>query len=905
MATPLDQPTPYAFLSYASADRERALVVADLLEGRDISVWIDRKSIAGGTSWSAEIVEGIKGCAVLVVLVSVAAIQSRNVAQEIQLGWEHDRKILPLRLEPASLPGAVEYALAGRQWVEVLKRREADWLDEAVRALARLGLEPSRKTAPASSPPAPPAEVPPPTESTQAEARSNLPVSLTSFVGRQDELTTVGQGIRENRLVTLTGTGGCGKTRLALEVARRALDRFGDGVWLVELAPLSDPSLVAPTTLGVLGRPEVPGEAPIATLVSYLKNRALLLVLDNCEHLIEACARLCETVLRVCPEVRILATSREMLGLAGELAWRIPSLPVPDPDGPFTPQALVSYAAIELFVERARAVRPAFRLSESNTAALAQIVRRLDGIPLAIELAATRVRGLSPDEILARLDDRFRLLTGGSRTALRRQQTLRALIDWSYDLLAAEEQALLRHVSVFAGSFSLDAAETVCSVGLTAVLDVLFQHVDKSLVVAEEQEEGTRYHLLETIRQYAGEKLVDLGEASELRERHRAYFLDLAERAHLHLMAKDQKAWFGRLEQEIDNLRSALDWSETAPEVDLHLRLAGALGRFWRMTDRNREAWVRLNAALGREGWTDLRARALALDTAGETARLLERRREALRLLEASIACARQAGDLNLLAVSLRHGAWVAWGLGEPQHERYLDEAITTARQAGNQWELAYGLVMRGTRLGFSGALSEGRREILEGLRVAEVVGESTILAAAFSYLSQLAIRVGDAAEAEHDLEAYQQAVQSYGSRSIADIWLPLLRGDVARLRGDNAAARIAYVEAMRIAQQSEALQVPAWVLDSWAAYCLGLGDARQAALIVGALDSFLRRSEIEMRIGHGAWFDPTIGVKARQSLGEEGYQAAYAEGQRLGLEQMLERALASATADNSPSPQS
>jgi predicted ATPase len=922
MDTSPERPTPYVFLSYASADRERALVVADLLEGRGVSVWIDRKSIAGGTSWSAEIVEGIKGCAVLVVLVSVAAMQSRNVTQEIQLGWEHDRKILPLLLEPTSLPGAVEYALAGRQWVEVLNRREADWLDDALRALGRLGYEPPRRQVPAAQAPALLV-----TSSAEGETRNNLPASLTSFIGRQEELAQVERAVAENRLVTLTGTGGCGKTRLAVEVARRSLDRHLDGVWLVELAPLSDPSLVVPSVLVALGKPEVAGEAPIATLVGFLKSRELLVILDNCEHLIEACARLAEALLRVCPKVRILATSRELLGLAGELAWRIPSLPVPDADGPFTAQALGSFAAVELFVERARTARSDFRLTERNARALGQIVRRLDGIPLAIELAATRVRGLNPEEILQRLDDRFRLLTGGSRTALRRQQTLRALIDWSYDLLTADEQALLRRLAVLAGSFSLEAAEAVCSAVLGAedrvrgdgeseprphdpaptltssaspVLDLLFELVDKSLVLAEPQDDGARYHLLETVRQYAGEKLVDAGEASEVRVRHRDYFLDLAERAFPRLRTRDQKTWSARLEREVDNFRAALDWSEADPDVDRHLSLAGALGPFWGANSRWREGGERLDVAVGRTGWTSVLARARALAQAAYLARLQDRRRDTMRLAGEAIPLARQAGDVSVLVTALFSAFMVGRDLGEPNLVAYLEEAIAAARQAENQRVLATGLILLGDHIAWTGDREAGRQQIEEGLRVARAVEDPHMSVTGYWYLATLALRDGNAAEAERQVAALRQLEPSLGPRSSVYPMIFQVQTEIALKKGNLTSAREACVEGLRFVQRVGGAQMIETMLGSWAAYCLARGDARSAAGVLGALDACFDRTELKSLLFREKFVDPAIAVRGRQTLGAEAYEAAYAEGRQLSLEQALERALASATADSS-----
>jgi predicted ATPase/DNA-binding XRE family transcriptional regulator len=382
--------------------------------------------------------------------------------------------------------------------------------------------------------------------------RHNLPVQLSTFVGREQELGEVQALVRRHRLATLTGAGGCGKTRLALRAAADLFDAdaFADGAWLVDLAPIADSALIARAALTALGAREVPGHAALDTLVDFLHARTTLLVLDNCEHLVVACAGLADALLRACPGLRVLATSREPLGVPGEAVWRVPSLGVPPPGA--ADADVGRSEAVRLFTERARLVQPGYAVTAANAAAVAQLCRRLDGIPLALELAAARAGSLTVEQIAARLDDRFRLLTGGARTALRRQQTLRATVDWSYDLLAADERALLRRLSVFAGGWTLEAAEAV-GAGLPDALGLMLRLVDKSLVVMDVDEDpaptppanggaGPRYRLLETIRQYAQEKLLEADEAHAARDRHRDYFLTWAERAALEVVAT---SWSG------------------------------------------------------------------------------------------------------------------------------------------------------------------------------------------------------------------------------------------------------------------------------------------------------------------------------------------------------------------------
>ena len=408
---------------------------------------------------------------------------------------------------------------------------------------------------------------------------NNLPAQLTTFIGREKEIAELEKALESHRLVTLTGPGGIGKTRLSVQVAAQVLETFPDGVWFVELAPLTDPDLIPQTIHSTLGLVEQPGRNIQQILIDYFSQKKVLLILDNCEHLVEACAQLTHTLLSRSRSLRILASSREALGVEGELAWPVPSLTLPDSKNIPELEQLTQYEAVQLFLDRAVLANPHFLLTEDHTPAIAQICYRLDGIPLAIELAAARIRGLSVEQIASRLDDRFHLLTSGARTVLPRHQTLHALIDWSHDLLSEPERALLRRLSVFAGGWTLEAAESVgAGDGLESdqILDMLLHLVDKSLVVAEVQGAEPRYHMLETIRQYAREKLWAAGEGERLRQRHLAYFVDLAERAEPNLRAFDMVMWMDRLEDELDNIRVALEWALES-DIEAQLRLASAL----------------------------------------------------------------------------------------------------------------------------------------------------------------------------------------------------------------------------------------------------------------------------------------------------------------------------------------
>ncbi len=442
----------------------------------------------------------------------------------------------------------------------------------------------------------------------------NLPLQLTSFVGRTREKGEVKRLLTRTRLLTLTGPGGCGKTRLALEVASNLLNEYADGVWLAELAPLTDESLVARAVAAAFGVSELPSQALTETLANYLKPRQTLLVLDNCEHLIDACARFADSLLRVCPEFSILATSREPLRISGELTWLVPSLTVPDPSHLASSAELLHYEAIQLFNQRASSLKTTFIIGPHNATSIARVCYRLDGMPLAIELAAARVKLLSIEQIESRLDQRFQLLTSGSRNALTRQQTLRATVDWSFDLLSENERILFRRLSVFAGNFSLDAVEVICRVddlATTGVVDLLSNLVDKSLVLVEERSGETTYRLLETIREYARERLLHAGEDLVVQQQHAAWYVEWVERANANLWGAAQLIWLDRLENQHDNLRAALAWC-LRHDTRSGLRLAASLWQFWIVHGHLVEARQWLEGMLARApDRTALRANAL------------------------------------------------------------------------------------------------------------------------------------------------------------------------------------------------------------------------------------------------------------------------------------------------------
>ena len=595
--------------------------------------------------------------------------------------------------------------------------------------------------------PALPSDFPPLKSLDNPKLPNNLPQQLTSFVGREKEMAEVKALLANTRLLTLLAMGGSGKTRLSLQVAADLLDADGDGVWFVELAALTDPGLVAQEMAHVLGVSEQPGKTITQCLTDYLKTKHLLLILDNCEHLIEACARLADTLLRNCPQVQVLATSREALGIVGEQTYHLSTLSVPQAPEQATASNLSQYEAVQLFIARAVGVQPSFAVTNANAPALAQICVRLDGIPLALELAAARVRSLPLQEINAKLDQRFRLLTGGSRTALPRQQTLRALIDWSYDLLGENEKAMLLSLSVFSGGWSLEAAERVCSREAIVdweVFDLLTTLVDKSLVNYEERREAGRYRLLETVRQYAGDRLAQSGAGDVYRRQHRDYFLALAEESDEGIKGPDQARWLDRLETEHDNLRQAMAFCMEEDDADeIGLRLGAALQRFWWTHGHFSEGQKLLITLLARptaHALTMLRADALG--GAGILSWFQGYYDSARSLYQESLEIRRELGDRQGIAASLGNLGNVAHDQGDDDSARSLyEESLAIQRELGNRHDIATTLLNMGSMSHDQGDYASARSMYQESLEIKRELGDRLGIAYSLGSLASLNAR--------------------------------------------------------------------------------------------------------------------------------------------------------------------
>jgi predicted ATPase/class 3 adenylate cyclase len=683
---------------------------------------------------------------------------------------------------------------------------------------------------------------------------NNLPVQLTSFVGREREIAEVKRLLTTTRLLTFTGAGGCGKTRLALQVAADVLEDYPNGVWLVELAPLSDPSLIPQAVAGELGIREQPGQSLLAILSDYLRSKKMIIILDNCEHLISECARLTDAFLHASPSLKILATSREGLGIAGELTYRVPSLSIPDLKNLPSAENLSQYEAVRLFIERAIFSQPTFAVTNRNAPAVAQVCHRLDGIPLAIELAAARVKSLPVEQIAKRLDDRFRLLTGGSRTALPRQQTLRAAIDWSYNLLTEAERVLLRRLSVFAGGWTLPAAEAVCGgEGIEAhdVLDLLTHLVDKSLVAMEGEGEG-RYRLLETIRQYARDRLMESEEGADLRGRHLGWFLDLAEKAEPELYSEEQATWFDRLDAELDNIRAALEWSLGGEEAERGLRLAAALWWFWGVRAHGIEGREWLERALAMSSGVPVSARAKALYGAGLGALFQGDYERSVTLAQESLALCRELGD----KVGITHSLFIlAWYKGYYQGNfeeavKLYEEVVVLRREIGDKRGIAHSLYALGRFV-----LGQGDHE--------------------------RAVALG-----EEGLAMCRELEDKWG---IA-VSLGIL-GHVARHQGDYSRATRLVKESLALSRELGFKLGIALCLEELAGSTGAQGQPERAAHLYGAAEALRQVIGSPILPSERADYDRSVAA-VRAGLGEEAFAKAWAEGRRMSTEEAIQLAM-------------
>jgi predicted ATPase/DNA-binding SARP family transcriptional activator/DNA-binding CsgD family transcriptional regulator len=778
---------------------------------------------------------------------------------------EYERAIEALRKAVAEEPTRVE-AHAGLMRLYALSERRAAALEQYERLKSILsewlGAEPDAETRRLRE------EIasgwfPPPTQTTQEEppleehpGAHNLPVQRTSFVGREREIVELKRLLSMTGLLTLTGAGGSGKTRLALEVAGELASLYPDGVWLVELAPLSDPDLVAQQVAKALSVREQPDLAHMEMLVEHLRQKNALLVLDNCEHLVDATSDLAGVLLGSSPRLKILATSREPLGVAGEVNWRVSPLSVPSTDHLPDAENLARYESVRLFVDRARLRLPAFELTQENAGAVARVCRKLDGIPLAIELATARMGALAVEQVAERLEVSLDVLKGGSRTAEPRQQTLRATLDWSYELLSEPERKLFGQLSVFAGGFTLEAAEAVGTgdgIEESEVLESFFMLVDKSLVVAEMgAEDAHRYRMLEPVRQYAREKLEESGEAERVRERHARHYLALAEVAEPELVGARQVAWLERLETEYGNFQTALSWSlEREVNVELGARLAGALWRFWYKRGYLSAGRQWLEAALSGSGALPEIVHAKLLTGSGMLAWEQGDYASAMVLHEESLSLRRQMRDRPGVASSLNNVGLVALYIGDYERATELhEESLALRRELGDARGSAASLHNLGLVALYEGNRARSKAFMEESLSIYRELKDEWTISILLNNLGLVELYEG-----EHQRAVELQKESLTLRRELGD------RGGVAEC------------------------------LEGLSGVAASKGEAARAARLWAAAESLREAIGAPPPPSHRSLYDAYL-VPARSRLEDEAWGAAWSEGRAMQQEEAIEYAL-------------
>jgi non-specific serine/threonine protein kinase len=702
--------------------------------------------------------------------------------------------------------------------------------------------------------------------------KNNLPFQLTSFIGREKEVEEVQRLLSETRLLSLIGAGGVGKTRLGLEVVNALQDIYEDGIWFVELAPLSDPELIIQEILQVIGMRDESKVSGEEFLSSYLYNQNLLLVLDNCEHLIVKSAEISEHLLRTCPQVIILITSREPLGIAGETQYRVPSLSLPEKNQLKDLEEITQNEAVQLFLERAETVQPDFKVTPSMANAIGRICIRLDGIPLAIELAAKRVPMLPVKQIEARLNDRFEILTGGSRTALPHQRTLYGTIEWSYNLLSEDEKTLFRQLAVFPDRFTLKAVETICTdlkldngsedhfiprksdsvkpqlVHPAQALDLLFKLAEKSLILVAQGEEPS-YRMLESIHQFAGEKLDESGEEETIRNRHLVFFLQFAENAALNLTRSEQTAWLEKLEAENENIRSALTWTLKAGELKSGARLAIAMRNFWRLHGYYYEGNQWFARLLAREGYPeDLRAKL----------------------------------QLHAGLISMSRGS----------HEEAIifgEESLKFFQAHRDRFNIAHTKFLLGTTSVYQGDREKGIGYLEESLITFRDFEDECHIANTLLVLTEVHIREGDL---ENGAVTNQESLSIF--KRIGDPWGIAFAlssaGEIARKQGDIHKATDYHKQSLSIHWQQKHIQDSLYLIEFLAIIAVIEANHQHAAKLWGAADVLRQSFKIPLQILYQQDYAGYID-KVRQSLGKEEFTSAWQEGEKLSLEEAIELA--------------
>jgi predicted ATPase/class 3 adenylate cyclase len=724
---------------------------------------------------------------------------------------------------------------------------------------------------------------------------NNLPIQPTPFIGRAREVANIQQHLlrQEVRLLTLTGPGGVGKTRLGLQVAAEASEHFKDGTWFVSLAPLSDPDLVIPTLAEILEVREVAGRSLLDRLKASLHEKHLLLLLDNFEHVVSAATQVAD-LLGACPRLKLLVTSREALHVRAERAFPVPALALPDPDHLPDPLTLSQYEAVALFIERAQAVKPDFQVTNTNAPAVAEICARLDGLPLAIELAAARTRLLPPQALLTRLEQRLQLLTSSLRDAPARQHTLRETIQWSYDLLPEEEQQLFRRLSVFVNGCELSAVEAVCHTPgdrKEAVLDEVTSLVDKNVLQQMAVEEAeSRFTMLETIREFGLERLTASREMDATRQAHASYYFALAEEAASELTGPRSAEWWKRLEREHDNLRAALEWSlepaQTGSNPDMALRFCATLKEFWWVRGFNSEARAFLEQALaGCEG-ASTSARASVLSAAAVFTGMLGNLQRAAALWQESLVLYRELGDTRGIASSLQELWIISRREARNAALQLLEESVRLLRELGDKEALAWSLFSLADLLGAQGEYGRANARLEECLALHTELGDKGGMAMYFGISGGEALIRGNATTAN---TLYKQSLalwQEMGARWHA-FWSLSALGRIKASQGDFAAALAFHEQSLAVAREVHDDWLYAYCLEGWASFVAKQEKYVWAARLWGTAEYLRERCGYPLPPFDRVDYEPAVAA-ARIRLGEQAFAAAWAEGRTMTFEQVL-----------------
>ena len=758
---------------------------------------------------------------------------------------------------------------------------------------------------------------------------NNLPVQLSGFIGRVDEIKHAKKLLKDNRLLTLTGAGGLGKTRFSLQAAADLIDDFANGVWFVELAAVSDPVFLPITIINDLGLKEEQKKSPEETLTGHLKDKEILIILDNCEQIIESCAKLTENLLLTCPKLKVIATSREALNCKGEQTYRIMPLTQPDPNHKNTPEQLTQYESVRLFIERALAVNPKFRVTNENAAALAEVCFRLDGIPLALELAATRTKILSIEKIHERLDNRFNLLTGGKRTALPRQQTLRALIDWSYDLLSENEKILWSRLSVFTGGWTLDAAEEICSdetISKNDILDLLSQLTEKSVIIYDDKKD--RYRILESLKQYGIEKLSD---GNEIFIKHLNYFLELSEKAKPELLGENTKFWMHKIEADHSNFISAIEWSVRNVNKEKGMNTASALGRFWNITGQYSTGIRLIEIILESAGTSGISSKINVLKWIGSFKSFQGDYEQAKKYYEESLVICKEIGDKSGIAGSLHNQGNVALSQGDyekakkyyeeslaiykeigdktgiaspifslgylalnqgdyEQAKKYFEESLIIKKEIGNKDGISRAIVNLGNVAYYKGDYELAKKYYKECLHICKEIGFKIGIAASISNLGNVASNQGDYEQAKKYFEESLYIRKEIGSKNgIAESINNL--GNVAYDQGDYKLAKKLFKESLSIYKEIGYKIGMADSINYLGNAAYRLGDFEKAIKLLSAAEKELESMGAVLDKKEQKLKDENI-AKLHEQLSDEEFDKFLEDGRKMTLEEAVQLAV-------------